>query len=127
LPLIPAGLVEAVFVEPETVQERLLGIVLGGAAFAALRWLYRHLRQRDGLGFGDVKLLAAAGAWVRAAALPSVVLIAAVSGLVSALLVGALRGRLAATDKLPFGSFLCLGLWLAWLYGPLIFAGSGIF
>jgi leader peptidase (prepilin peptidase)/N-methyltransferase len=121
LPLIPAGLAAAFFIEPDTVRDRLLGVVLGAAVFAALRWVYRSLRRREGLGFGDVKLIAAAGAWVGAAALPSVVLIAAVVGLAFALLSGARRRRLSASDKLPFGSFLCLGLWLVWLYGPLIF------
>ena len=47
-------------------------------------YLYRKLRGRDGLGGGDAKLLAAAGAWVGASGLPQVVLIAALAGLVAA-------------------------------------------
>jgi len=54
-----------------------------------------------------------------AIALPSILLIAAGSGLVFALVLR-LRGKtLAADQPLPFGVFLAAGVWLTWLYGPL--------
>jgi leader peptidase (prepilin peptidase)/N-methyltransferase len=80
--------------------------------------LHKHLRGREGLGFGDVKLFAAAGAWVKVEGLPSVLLIGSLLGLVYALFV--FRGALASTgiQKIPFGMGLCVGLWLTWIYGP---------
>ncbi len=120
LPLLPAGLVVAYLEEPQSLLPHVIGAAAGFAVFALIGFLYRRVRGREGLGFGDVKLLAAAGAWVSWDGLPSVVLIAASAGLAVALL-GALRGgRIALDQRLAFGPFLCLGLWLVWLYGPLV-------
>ena len=119
LPLIPAGLAIAWLTEPDRLIANLWGAALGFLVLAGVRAAYRRLRGREGLGFGDVKLLAAAGAWVGWDGLPSVMAIAALSGLAAASL-QILRGEtLSASSKLPFGPYLCLGLWLVWLYGPL--------
>jgi leader peptidase (prepilin peptidase)/N-methyltransferase len=119
LPLIPLGLGIAWLTDPERFMADLYGAVFGFLFLAGLRLAYQRLRGREGLGFGDVKLLAAAGAWVGWDGLPSVLAIAALSGLAVAAL-QILRGnRLTAASKLAFGPYLCLGLWLVWLYGPL--------
>jgi leader peptidase (prepilin peptidase)/N-methyltransferase len=119
LPLIPFGLLVAYLEDPASAWPHAIGALVGFLVFALVRWLYRRLRRRDGLGMGDVKLLAAAGAFVSWEGLPSVVLIAAVAGLAMALVSGALGRRIALDQRLPFGPGLCLGLWLVWLYGPL--------
>jgi leader peptidase (prepilin peptidase)/N-methyltransferase len=118
LPLIAAGLAEAAWLEPEALTNR---AVAAAAAFAAL-WLvaraYRTVRGREGLGLGDVKLMAAAGAWVGIAPLPIVMFTGAVLGLAYA---GALwlRGaKLGATTKLPFGPFLAGAIWVVWMWRP---------
>ena len=77
--------------------------------------LYRKVRGRDGLGAGDAKLLAAAGAWVGASGLPQVILFAAVAGLVAAACLRLAGVRLGAASALPFGPFLALATWLVWL------------
>jgi leader peptidase (prepilin peptidase)/N-methyltransferase len=89
-------------------------------AFAGIGWLYRRMRGRHGLGLGDAKLLAAAGAWLGWAALPSVVVIAAVLALALALAQALGCAKLALTGKLAFGPHLALAFWLVWLCGPLI-------
>ena len=82
--------------------------------------LYHYIRGRDGLGLGDAKLLAAAGAWLGMEGVPTTLLIASLSGLGAALL-GRLAGRpISADTRLPFGPFLALGTWLTWFYGPMI-------
>jgi leader peptidase (prepilin peptidase)/N-methyltransferase len=68
---------------------------------------------------GDAKLLAASGAWVSWTGLPSVVLIAALAGLVFAVIRARRGGGIEAAARVPFGTFLCLGTWIVWLYGPL--------
>lgn len=96
-----------------------IGAAAGYLFVVALRRAYWLLRGREGIGLGDAKLLAAAGAWIGWEGLPSVILIAALSGLAVALL-WRWRGRdVALTDRIPFGTCLCLGIWLVWLYGPL--------
>lgn len=118
LPLIPLGLLAAYLADADRVWPHALGAVAGFVAFALIRWGYRRLRGREGLGFGDVKLLAAAGAFVSWEGLPSVVLIAAIIGLSLALARSLTGRRLALDERLAFGPALCLGLWLVWLYGP---------
>lgn len=119
LPLIPAGLAVAWLVEPGKLLHHGIGAAAGFAAFAALAWGYRRLRGRDGLGLGDAKLFAAAGAWVSWSGLGSVLLWAALPALAVTLALGLKRGRLSGRTPLPFGAYLAAGLWLTWLYGPL--------
>jgi leader peptidase (prepilin peptidase)/N-methyltransferase len=119
VPLVPAGLAVALLTDPDRLTADIYGGALGFLVFASLRGAYRWARGREGLGLGDVKLLAAAGCWVGWDGLPSVVLIAAVSGLAVAALQG-LRGvSFSASTRIPFGVYLCFGFWLVWLYGPL--------
>lgn len=118
LPLIAFGLAAAVLFAPSNLADRAAAAALGYLALWAVARIYRRLRGRDGLGLGDAKLLAAAGAWVGVLALPQVVLLAACAALVAALglaLAGAVRLR--GTTALPFGPFLALATWAVWLWG----------
>jgi leader peptidase (prepilin peptidase)/N-methyltransferase len=101
-----------------SLRDSAIGLIAGGAALLLVRFLYQYLRGREGLGLGDVKLFAAAGAWVKPEGLPSVLLIGAALSLLYALF--AFRRSLvgAAQQKVPLGAGLCAGLWLTWLYGP---------
>lgn len=119
LPLVLAGLAATWLLDPEQVMDHALGVALGYAAFRAVALGYERLRRRPGLGHGDAKLLAAAGAWVGWAALPKVVLIAGLGGLGAALIASMRRRRLNRTTALPFGPFLAGALWIVWLYGAL--------
>jgi len=88
---------------------RALGTAL---ALALLRGTYARIRGREGLGFGDVKLAAAVGAWLPLDAIPLCFGLAASAALV-AVMVAHLRGHsIARATKLPFGAFLCPSLWL---------------
>lgn len=126
LPLVPAGLLvtwwgDQVGGGPALLPHHLGGAVAGFALMFGIGWLYRRLRGREGLGMGDAKLMAAAGAWVGWAGLGSVLLWAALPALVAAVIWGRMRGGLSATMAVPFGTFLAFGFWLTWLYGPLGF------
>jgi leader peptidase (prepilin peptidase)/N-methyltransferase len=117
LPLVVAGLAATWLLEPEALAAHAIAAIAGYVSFRALAIVYRALRGRDGLGEGDAKLLAAAGAWT-GAALPLVVFVAALAGLCLAL-AGAVRGqRIGAATAVPFGPPLALALWLVWLYAP---------
>ena len=118
LPLLALGLLGTVWLDPLSLPDHALGAAVGYTIFAAISLGYRRLRGRDGLGWGDVKLLAACGAWLGWAGLPSVVLMASILGLLEALL-PRLRGTgPPAEERIAFGTWLCAGLWLGWLYGP---------
>jgi leader peptidase (prepilin peptidase)/N-methyltransferase len=119
LPLIPAGLAVCFWLEPQAVWEHALAALAAATILACLAVAYRHLRERDGLGYGDVKLFAAAGAWTGPMGLGTVLLWAVVVN-VALLLAGRLAGQqVAAETKVPVGTGLAAGLWLTWLYGPL--------
>lgn len=124
LPLGAAGLIVAAALEPERFIDHAVGAAAGWAVLAGVALAYRRFRGREGLGGGDPRLLGALGAWTGWAGLPSVLLIAAAAGLTTAAALS-LRGgsRLAADARLPFGTFLAIGGWLVWLYGPIGLAG----
>jgi leader peptidase (prepilin peptidase) / N-methyltransferase len=82
----------------------------------ALMAFYRWWRGRDGLGLGDIKLAAVAGAWLGFVTLFAVVELAALSALSTYFIAATLRRRpLKATAFLPFGMFLAPAIWLGWL------------
>lgn len=118
LPLIPAGIAVAAAVRPDQVYDSVIGALAGFCSLYLVACVYQRMRGRAGLGFGDVKLFAAAGAWVGWQELPTVMMIAAASGLAYALwLYGRFgAGRLQA--EIPFGPFLAAGLWIVWLHRP---------
>lgn len=118
LPLLLAGLGVAAATVPEDAFWHALGAACGYLGLRGIAVAYRALRGREGLGAGDAKLLAAAGAWLGIGALPSLVLFAAIAGLVWAGL-AVLAGRpMHATTAVPFGPFIAAAFWLLWLYGP---------
>lgn len=121
-PLIAAGLTVVVMIDATALPAHVFGAALGFGAFWLLSTAYRWLRGRTGLGLGDAKLLAAAGAWLGWQALPSVVLLASFGALGFVLAMALSGRRVDASTRLPFGPFLCAGFWVVWLYGPLEFA-----
>jgi leader peptidase (prepilin peptidase) / N-methyltransferase len=119
LPLAAVGIAAGWWLEPEALLDHLLGAAIGLLFVIFIRQMYYLLRGREGIGLGDAKLLAAAGAFVSWEGLPSVLAVAALSAL-AVILLGQVRGaRVSATDPVPFGAYLCLGFWIVWLYGPL--------
>jgi leader peptidase (prepilin peptidase)/N-methyltransferase len=117
LPLIVFGLAATWALAPEFLSQHLIGAATGFAGVVLLRLIYRTVRGREGMGLGDAKLLAAAGAWTGWMGLPSILAIAAVAALIFALWT---KGRhLALADRVAFGPFLAAGFWIVWLYGPL--------
>jgi leader peptidase (prepilin peptidase) / N-methyltransferase len=116
LPLLLAGLLLTWWWQPESIGSHAAGAAVGYLALRGVAWCYRVLRGREGIGAGDAKLLGAAGAWLGVAALPMVILLAALFGLATAGMVVLSRRRLSATTALPFGPCLAAATWLVWLY-----------
>jgi leader peptidase (prepilin peptidase) / N-methyltransferase len=95
-----------------------LGCAVGFGASWAIAAAFRHMRGHDGLGGGDVKLLAASGAWLGVLNLPFVVLAASTSAIaVVAVLALVRRKPLGRLERTPFGPFIAFGAWLVWLQG----------
>jgi leader peptidase (prepilin peptidase)/N-methyltransferase len=115
----------AALVGPDAGWAALL-LAAAGASAIALPFLvlmigYRRWRGRDGLGLGDVKLAAVAGAWLGFVTVFAAVELAALSALGAYFVSGYLRKRPpSATAFLPFGLFLAPAIWIGWLVEALL-------
>jgi leader peptidase (prepilin peptidase)/N-methyltransferase len=117
LPLLLAGLACTWALAPWALADHALAAAFGYAGLRLAGWLYAWRRGVEGIGQGDAKLLAAAGAWLGLLALPRVILLAALGGL---LIAGGLRlaGRpVGRATALPFGTALAAATWLIFLAG----------
>ncbi|HEY7852552.1 MAG TPA: A24 family peptidase [Caulobacteraceae bacterium] len=119
-PLIAAGLAGSFALPDAPVLDHLAGAAGGYAVLAGLAWAWRRWRGEDGIGMGDAKLLAAAGAWLGWRPLPSVVVIACAAALVWIVIMALARRAALRGARVAFGIPLSLATWIVWLYGPLI-------
>lgn len=114
------GFVAALVDRSEFVTTALLGTAVRSVTLALAFWgfrtAYRLIRGREGIGLGDVKLAAVAGAWLGWMAIALAVDIAALSAL-AAVLIRALRGQpVTGKTPVPFGLFFAPAIWIAWLF-----------
>jgi len=118
LPLMWLGLIINAFGIVTSLEFAVWGAIAGYMSLWLVYWGFRLATGKHGMGYGDFKLLAALGAWLGWQALPMVVLIAAVAGIVVGVL---LRLRKAKTDpQIPFGPFLSMGGLVYLLHGQQI-------
>lgn len=122
LPLLWAGLLANLLgLAFVTLSDAVVGAILGYLFLWSVYWLFRLVRGIEGIGHGDLKLLAALGAWLGWQALPQIILIAAVTGALLGLY-AVLRGRMRFEEALPFGPFLATGGLLTLLCGNFLYA-----
>ncbi|MDK3023523.1 A24 family peptidase [Cupriavidus taiwanensis] len=117
LPLLWIGLllnVTGLFV---ALPDAVIGAAAGYLVLWLAYWLFRLLRGKEGMGFGDFKLMAALGAWFGWQALPALVLLSSVAGVVFGLVNIALR-RQQRDTPFPFGPFIALAGVVVLLFGP---------
>jgi len=116
VPGIVLGLTASVFLEPGW-RSALVGAVAGGGVLWLVGWVYERVRRQEGLGFGDVKMLAMIGAFLGWPLMLLTLVLASFAGSAVGLgLIAARRGGMGS--KLPFGSFLAVGAIVAALAGP---------
>lgn len=116
LPLLWAGLIFHSLQSEQNLNLYLWGVVAGYFSLWSIYWLFKLATGKEGMGYGDFKLLAALGAWAGWIMLPPIMLISALSGLTLALGLR-LSGKLQAGQAMPFGPALAIAGWLA-LYFP---------
>ena len=111
LPLIAMGLALAVITSRTAALDHAIGAAAAFLLFAGLGEFFFRLRGIDGLGLGDAKLFAAAGAWLGWQNLPLVLLLASFGGLIQALL----WQRQKPQAHLAFGPWIALAMGLVWI------------
>jgi leader peptidase (prepilin peptidase) / N-methyltransferase len=119
-PLLWAGLLAAVLgISPVSLSDAVIGAMAGYLALWSLYWVFKLLTGKEGMGYGDFKLLAALGAWLGWQYLPVVVLLSSVVGLVFAVSMMA-SGSVKRDQGIPFGPYLAIAGWIALLWGETI-------
>ncbi|HYC54535.1 MAG TPA: prepilin peptidase [Candidatus Binatia bacterium] len=117
LPSLMVAPAAAFFVGQVSLRSSLLGIVLGGGLLWAFAWGYERVRGQEGMGFGDVKLLAMIGGFLGWEAPLFSLMVGALTGSAIGLVVMlARKGRLDMA--IPFGPFLAFGAFLYMIAGP---------
>lgn len=102
-------------------QSAVWGAVFGYLSLWSVYWLFKLVTGKEGMGFGDFKLLAALGAWLGVTSLPLIILLSSVVGAV----VGIAGIMILGRDKnlpIPFGPYLAAAGWIAALWGNDIIA-----
>jgi leader peptidase (prepilin peptidase)/N-methyltransferase len=116
LALLWLGLGFNVFGVYTDLQSAVIGAMAGYLALWSVYWLFKLLTGKEGMGFGDFKLLAALGAWLGWQMLPVIVITSSLVGALSGSVYLALRGHDHGTP-VPFGPFLALAGWIALFWG----------
>ena len=119
LPLLWGGLVANLFGLFVPLASAVIGAIAGYLSLWTIYWLFKLIRGKEGMGYGDFKLLAALGAWLGWPMLPQIVLVSSVLGAIGGIAAMALQGRDRAAP-LPFGPWLAGAGAVALFFGPQI-------
>ena len=116
LPLLWAGLTLSladIFIDS---RGSIIGALSGYLCLWLVYQLFKLATGKEGMGYGDFKLLAAIGAWVGWQALPIVILFSSVVGAITGMLLIAIKGR-QRSQPIPFGPFLASAGWITLIWG----------
>ena len=121
LPLLWLGLAFSAFGAGVSLQDAVLGAMLGYLCLWSVYWLFKLATGKEGMGYGDFKLLAAMGAWLGWQSIPLIILLSSAVGAVFgiALMVATKRGK---DVPIPFGPYLAMAGWITLMWGDNIMA-----
>jgi leader peptidase (prepilin peptidase)/N-methyltransferase len=115
LPGIGVGLLASLIIPQITFLNSLIGILLGGGSLFLVATLYQWFFKREGMGGGDVKLLAMIGAFLGWKAVILTILSGSLIGTITGIIIMILKGK-DFKYAIPFGPFLSLGAVIAFFY-----------
>ncbi|MHB0774323.1 prepilin peptidase [Halomonas sp. WWR20] len=122
LPLLWAGLLYQWLFQPLLLESAVLGAMAGYLVLWSFYWLFKLITGKEGMGYGDFKLLAALGAWLGWQSLPLLLILSAGLGAVVGIALQLAMPRLRGAP-MPFGPYLAFAGWITLLCGePLIAA-----
>jgi len=116
LPLLWLGLLLNTFDTFSTLTQAVWGAALGYLCLWGIFWVFKLLTGKDGMGYGDFKLLALFGAWGGLAVLPLTLVLSSLLGAIAGLSLLALR-RARTSTPIPFAPYLAIAGWIAMLWG----------
>ena len=94
-----------------TLVDSLLGAIVGYLSLWSIFQLFKLATGKEGMGYGDFKLLAALGAWLGIGVLPIIIIMSALVGLVFALIM-----KVAKNQPMPFGPYLAISGWIVLIF-----------
>ena len=121
LPLLWLGLIGNQFGLLTSLEDALWGAIAGYLSLWSVYWLFKLLTGKEGMGYGDFKLLAMLGAWGGWQVLPLTILLSSLVGAVLGVIMLRLRNQETSTP-IPFGPYLAIAGWIALLWGDQITA-----
>lgn len=116
LPLLWGGLILSLFEVFVDSHTSIIGAAAGYLSLWTIYHLFKLVTGKEGMGFGDFKLLAAIGAWTGWQALPVVILFSSIVGAAIGILLILFKGR-DHSQPMPFGPFLAAAGWMTLLWG----------
>ncbi|MFP5423543.1 MAG: prepilin peptidase [Gammaproteobacteria bacterium] len=119
LPLLWLGLITNSFGLFTSLEDALWGAIAGYLSLWSVYWLFKLVTGKEGMGYGDFKLLAMLGAWGGWQVLPLTILLSSLVGAVLGLIMLRLRNAETSTP-IPFGPYLAIAGWIALLWGEQI-------
>ena len=119
LPLLWLGLIVNYFGLFTSLEDALWGAIAGYLSLWSVYWLFKLVTGKEGMGYGDFKLLAMLGAWGGWQILPLTILLSSLVGAVLGVIILRMRGSDSGTP-IPFGPYLAIAGWIALLWGDVI-------
>jgi len=119
LPLLWSGLLVNLFDLHSSLADAVIGAMAGYLSLWSVYWLFKWFTGKDGMGYGDFKLLAAFGAWLGWQALPMIILLSSVVGSVIGISLIVFKGR-DSQIPIPFGPYLAIAGWIVLVAGESI-------
>jgi len=116
LPLLWLGMIFALFQTYTSLQASVIGAIAGYLVLWTVFHLFKLVTGKEGMGFGDFKLLAAMGAWMGWAMLPQIILVSSVVGAIAGSIM-LVTGKTRSQQPIPFGPYLAAAGWIALLWG----------
>lgn len=120
LPLLWSGIAAALLhISPITLHDSIIGAIAGYLCLWSVYWLFKLITGKEGMGYGDFKLLAALGAWLGWQFLPMIILLSSFVGLLFGII--QLRLQNKGIDKaFPFGPYLAIAGWFSAVWGEAV-------
>jgi leader peptidase (prepilin peptidase)/N-methyltransferase len=119
LPLLWSGILCALFDIFTDLKTSIIGAMAGYMILWSVYQLFKLITKKEGMGFGDFKLLAAMAAWVGYSYLPQMILVSAITGSIIGIAMLVL-GKSSQQQPIPFGPYLAIAGWIALLWGDTI-------
>jgi leader peptidase (prepilin peptidase)/N-methyltransferase len=121
LPLLWLGILFSLLGATISLQDAVAGAMLGYLSLWSVYWLFKLATGKEGMGYGDFKLLAALGAWLGWQSIPLIILLSSLVGAICGigLMIATRRGK---DIPIPFGPYLAMAGWISLMWGDSIMA-----